>query len=128
MRVTVWYNLFGGAFVSESGIGTRLRELRKKTGESQETVAEACGISRTALARYEIETRKPEIDIASRLAGHFGVSVDYLLGRDEPPSQPAETPAALDRELKAAVDQLPDDASKQDVIDYILFKLGRSKK
>lgn len=66
-----------------------LRGLRARDGKTQEQVSEACGISKVALARYETGSRKPRIEIASRLAEYYGVSVDYILGRDDAPKQPA---------------------------------------
>lgn len=65
--------------------------LRGTTGKTQDQVADACGISKVALARYETGTRKPRIEIASRLAEYYGVSVDYLLGLDDSTSSPAPT-------------------------------------
>ena len=66
-----------------------LRGLRARDGKTQEQVSEACGISKVALARYETGSRKPRIEIASRLAEYYGVSVDYILGRDDAPKPPA---------------------------------------
>ena len=60
----------------------RLKQLRDQRGVTQGQVAEACGISPISLARYETGTRKPTTDILSRLAAYYGVSVDYILGRD----------------------------------------------
>lgn len=111
-----------------SSIKNRLCELRHKKGVNQDTAAEACGISRIALARYEGGTRTPRIEIASKLAAYYGVSVDYLLGREDQEPHEAVEVSSLDKELNAVFAQLPDDASKQDVIDYILFKLGRPRK
>ena len=106
----------------------RFKECRLRAGLSQKFVAATLKVASPSVSNWESGKTMPTPENLSMLASLYGVSVDYLLGRDEPPSQPAETPAALDRELKAAFDQLPDDASKQDVIDYILFRLGRSKK
>ena len=66
-----------------------LRGLRARDGKTQEQVSEACGISKVALARYETGSRKPRIEIASRLAEYYGVSVDYILGRDDAQKPPA---------------------------------------
>ena len=69
--------------MSDKAITTRLRDLRDNRGVSQDVVAEACNISRVALTRYENGQRAPRIEIAARLADYYGVSVDYILGRDE---------------------------------------------
>lgn len=69
--------------MSENIITTRLRELRDQIGVNQDVVAEACDISRVALTRYENGQRVPRAQIAARLADYYGVSVDYLLGRED---------------------------------------------
>ena len=66
--------------------------LRGTTGKTQDQVADACGISKVALARYETGTRKPRIEIASRLAEYYGVSVDFLIGKEEQELQPVRLP------------------------------------
>lgn len=77
--------------MGETDIGKRLIGLRTIKGVSQDTVAEACNISRVALSRYENGSRMPRIEISSRLAEYYGVSVDYLLGLDDSPSSHAPT-------------------------------------
>ena len=103
-----------------------LRGLRARDGKTQEQVSEACGISKVALARYETGSRKPRIEIASRLAEYYGVSVDYILGRDDAPKPPAppinphtyyaqkfgdETQAIVDHFLALMV-SMPDEKSR----------------
>lgn len=74
----------GGDSVPNSTIGKRLQELRDLRGVNQEVAAEACGISRIALARYETGVRVPRMDTAAQLAEYYGVTVDYILGNDMP--------------------------------------------
>ena len=71
-------------------IADRLRELRAAKKLNQDEVAEACGISRIALARYETGTRTPRAVFVARLAEYYGVTIDYLMGADtaEAPAQP----------------------------------------
>lgn len=59
----------------------RLRELRKKFGLSQQQVANILGISRTAYNKYESGVIQPVRKI-NELAALFGVTADYILGRD----------------------------------------------
>ena len=73
--------------MSDTVIMVRLKELRAKRGVSQEVAAEGCGISRIALARYENGTRVPTAENTKKLADYYGVTVDYLMGRDPPPEQ-----------------------------------------
>lgn len=57
-------------------IAKRLVELRGK--RSRETVANACGISVSALAMYEQGERIPRDDIKIRLANYYNRSVNFI--------------------------------------------------
>ena len=84
------YNVDGGEIMGTISIADRLRELRAAKKLNQDEVAEACGISRIALARYETGTRTPRAVFVARLAKYYGVTIDYLMGADtvEAPAQP----------------------------------------
>ena len=71
-------------------IADRLRALRAKKGVSQDVVAEACDLSRVALTRYESGARIPVAGNVAKLASYYGVTVDYLLGREEAPPAPEQ--------------------------------------
>ena len=98
-----------------------LYNLRTETGQSQESVAKAIGISRVAYTRYENGSRKPETDIAIRLARHFGVSVDFLYGMEESikETQPAAVSGSeLDEKLVSDLTSLsPQEVQR--VLDFI---------
>lgn len=64
-------------------LSKRLASCRLRTGETMEQVAEACGISHVALSRYESGQRVPKTEILSRLADHYGETVDSLLGKEQ---------------------------------------------
>lgn len=89
-------------------VSDRLIELRERQGKTQEAVAEACNISRVTLARYENGTREPVAKNVSKLAQYYGVTVDYLLGREShrPGWVKVET-VATDAGMRPAV--TPDD-------------------
>lgn len=53
--------------------------LRKKMNLSQEQMAEKCGVSRSALAKWENGTTTPHIYMLVDIAKIYGVSVDELL-------------------------------------------------
>ena len=59
----------------------RLRKLRKETGETQVQVAMAIGIADRHYQRFEGGVNLPNLENAWKLADHFGVSIDYLVGR-----------------------------------------------
>lgn len=62
----------------------RLRELRKSKGYTQEYLAKTIGITPAAIGLYEQDRREPDNDTLIALAEVFSVSVDCLLGLDEP--------------------------------------------
>ena len=60
-----------------------LKDIRLRKGLTQSEVASALGISSVVYSRYETGTRQPSADTIIQLANVFGVTVDYLLGRQE---------------------------------------------
>lgn len=61
----------------------RLKELRKKSHKTQEEMAALIGLTRGAYANIENGRREPDFATMNTLADYFGVSVDWLMGRDE---------------------------------------------
>ena len=61
----------------------KVRELRKERGETQVQVAEAVGITEQHYQRFERGANLPNLENAWKLADHFGVSIDYLVGRTD---------------------------------------------
>lgn len=66
-------------------LAKRLRQLRKATGANQAEIAELLSISREAYSMYETHRRQPNNEMLRILADHYGVSVDYMLGRTDVP-------------------------------------------
>lgn len=60
----------------------KLKELRKIKNISQDQAANALGISLRAYQNYEYEQREPNIEMINKIADFYGVTTDYLLGRD----------------------------------------------
>ena len=62
--------------------GSRLREIRKQKGLTQEQLGNLIGVGKSAICCYEKETRNPTIEVILELVHVLGVSADYLLGVD----------------------------------------------
>ncbi len=60
-------------------LGEKIAVLRTKCGYSQEYLAEALGVSRQAVSKWELGTALPDADKVVALSDYFGVSTDYLL-------------------------------------------------
>lgn len=59
-----------------------LKMLREKSGKSMSKTADAIGIPKGTYASYEYGKREPNIEMISKISNHFGVTTDYLLGRE----------------------------------------------
>jgi transcriptional regulator with XRE-family HTH domain len=64
-------------------LGEKLQALRKNRGLTQEELAEALYVSRTAVSKWESGRGYPNIDSLKALAGFYGVTIDELLSGDE---------------------------------------------
>ena len=71
--------------------GQRLTEARKACGITQLSLAEKLNYSDKAVSKWERGESVPDVCTLLRLAEYFGVSVDYLLGKDEQPVEKNET-------------------------------------
>ena len=60
----------------------QLRILRKNKGLSMKELGAAVGLAESTISLYETGKRQPDNDTMLRLADFFGVSIDYLLGRN----------------------------------------------
>lgn len=58
----------------------KLKELRGKM--TQEQIAKKLGLNRQTYRNYENGDRQPDFDTLTKMADYFGVTIDYLLGRD----------------------------------------------
>ena len=64
-------------------LATRLFELRLKSGQSLQQVADAVGVSKAHIWELEkAKTDNPSMALVTRLADHFEVSVSFLVGED----------------------------------------------
>ena len=60
----------------------RLKKVRMDRHLTQAQVARKIGVTASMVSSYETDIRLPSYDVMIRIADLFGVSVDYLLGRD----------------------------------------------
>lgn len=103
-----------------------LKALREDSGESMSKAAESIGIPKGTYASYEYGKREPNIEMISKIAEHFGVTTDYLLGRPtaQPPTDALErlftekSFSALEEELLRKYMELPHEA-RQAVVRFI---------
>lgn len=61
----------------------KLQELRKNRGLTQEELAEALFVSRTAISKWESGRGYPSIDSLKEISSYFSVSIDDLLSGEQ---------------------------------------------
>ena len=60
-----------------------LKEIRTRRRLTQQQVADRIGCSSVVYSRYECGARQPPIETLLKLAEIFGVTMDFLLGRQD---------------------------------------------
>lgn len=68
-------------------LSEKLYELRKKSGLSQEQLAEKLGVSRQAISKWESDKAVPESDTLLTISRYFHVTLDDLLKEENPISE-----------------------------------------
>lgn len=64
-------------------MGSRVKNLRCIRGLNQTDLGNIIGVSKASISGYEHATRNPSYKNLEKLADFFGVTSDYLLGREE---------------------------------------------
>jgi transcriptional regulator with XRE-family HTH domain len=65
-------------------IGKRLRELRKKRSMTQEQLASYLQTAKSTISQYENDINEPDLRTLIRIADLFEVTLDELVGREQP--------------------------------------------
>ena len=78
-------------------MSSRLRSLRSSIHQTQFEVAASLHVSRETYAKYETGERAIPLELVPRLAEHYRVSSDYLLGLTD---QPVHSPALSSSEAE----------------------------
>lgn len=142
--------------MSNSLLPTKLKELRKVYGYTQDYVASALGVVRQTYSHYETGKRTPDHETLFKLAGLYNISVDDLmqltieLDRNiyydaPPPTQSSEDLAAfleyfnnpknqkkyqyftnLEKELLYYFEKLTE-IDKREIIEFTKIKANRNR-
>lgn len=98
---------------------TLLKYLVSASGMTQKDIATAIGLSQQRFNFYVTGKREPDTDTLCTLADYFGVTVDYLLGRDAVPA-PEEAKTAPSEKDEALLDVFHklNDEGKEQLLDF----------
>ena len=76
-----------------------IRTQRRALNMTMKELAAIVGVTEAAISHYETGRREPDPNMLGRIANALHVTVDYLLGRDDPNPQAQEkAPAAGDEQ------------------------------
>lgn len=106
----------------------KLKELREQKKLTQSQVGDYIGAKKSAISLWESGKRQPDKDTLIRLATLFDVTVDYLLGREESPTQSQETkttPAERRAEAKRLLESMSDEEYERALAMLKLLQGGK---
>lgn len=66
--------------LDKKAFGKQLKQLRNRAKEKQEDLANILGIARSSISAYESGKNVPDAEILFRIAKHYSISTDKLLG------------------------------------------------
>ena len=104
----------------------RLRLLRRAAGETQQHIANMLGIDRSTYTKYETSVSEPNIATLCRLAEHFGVTIDYLLGYTDNPTGVFQI-ESLALNADTAISDLTEE-EKGELLDFARFLLSKRER
>lgn len=88
-------------------LNEKIFQCRKRSGLSQEELAERVGVSRQAVSKWELGTALPELDKLKLLAKTFGVSTDWLLDDEQDIQQETRQEAETVVQQRSWVEDVP---------------------
>ena len=94
----------------------RIRELRESKSLQQKELAIDLGVTQPTISDWESGRKIPSAKNTAKLADYFGVSVDYLLGREETPA-PETQDGSEDREIREYLQMIKDDPKYRIMFD-----------
>ena len=75
-------------------IGIKLKELRQRNGYTVSQLCDLLSMSTNTYSKYEREERDVSTDTLNKFADFYGVTTDYLLGRETGEPTPLDKLAA----------------------------------
>ena len=85
-------------------LGKSLYQARKKSGLSQENVAEQLGVSRQTISKWETDETLPDIRLSKKLAMLYHMTLDQLIEYDFDENQAREMIDSISEENQKKID------------------------
>ncbi|SDD05060.1 helix-turn-helix domain-containing protein [Peptococcus niger] len=77
-------------------LGERIKSLRQENGLTQEEFGKKFGVAKSTVSLYESGKSTPDDSLKVKIADHYDVSLDYLLGRTNDRHRPYHELGAKD--------------------------------
>lgn len=120
-------------------IAQRIKALRTQAGLTQEEFGKLFGIVKSTVSLYEGGKSNPDDELKKKIAEHFKISIDFLLGVTDDPTRYRDVNADMiseniDTELNEFLNNNPEfrvafmdfpswsDADKQELLNYLQVK------
>ena len=101
-----------------------IAHARVEKGLSQAGLAKLLGVSAASVSQWESGEKRPRKDNLERMSEVLGVSVDYLLGKQENPSH--EVVEGVDKAIIGLVKAL-DSNQKRELLQYLVALIAKEE-
>ena len=98
-------------------LGSRLKELRKQKGYTQQQLADLINVTKVSICCYERGSRTPNLETFLDLANVLGTTPNYLLGMDT--KVVSEEDESYSIVLPKEDIQIINELRKSDIINYL---------
>lgn len=107
-------------------LGDKIRALRKDNKITQQELAKAINLSRSAVGMLESNKNGASLDKLKEIADFFGITVDYLLSDNEQIENTKEIKKERDYSLSVK-EQLDIDDEAKKIIDELSMSFSKNK-
>ena len=90
---------------------TRIKSLRKEKAKTQDDIAKLLNIRRTTYGEYERGRIMPPMDKIRFLSDYYSVTVDYLIGNTNDPTERAINKMDVSESVKQILEYLQNEQS-----------------
>ena len=109
-------------------LSKRIKNLREKSGLSQQKLADMLGVTQQAVAKWEGDKAEPDTSMLVKISNIFNVSLDYLLCKTNVKNYDIIETIAAHRS-DDPMSELPEEARKslEDFKQFILRKYSKGR-
>lgn len=106
-----------------NSIGSKIRELRKKEGATQEDLANLLGVTKSTISKYELGHREISIEQLKKILDFFGIEYGLFLTNFDDPEATEWNDYTMDEFWKALFAKNPSKPSTASKVKLVpLFK------